>query len=269
MEQLLKLPELPYLFLFHYDGRMREAALHRISGELPSPFLFAAVALRLNDWAEPVRAAALACAERCFPLTPPDVVAGAATAVLLRHDSWGRWDREREVVEAAFARPDVGAGLADVLVNAETGPASRMLRAALKHDALDLHLQRLATEARQPSVRAVAVQTLADGRASWPAGSEWKWVDKSMGERIRVPKFGSRDIAALASRESVVRAAALDRSALVRRASLDALIRYSPGTEEARELAARLAMDPSRSVRERAAFILSRRKDIPSSTGPA
>lgn len=268
-EQLLKLPTLSYLFLFHYDGRIREAALQRISDGLPSSFLFAAVALRLNDWVEPVRAAAFACAQRCFPLTSPDVIAGAATAILLRHDSWGRWDREREAIETAFARPDVGGRVADVLVRAQTGPASRVLRAALKHEILDLHLERLAAEARQPSVRAVAVQTLADMRASWPAGMEWKWVDKSMGKRILVRRFESREITGLLPRESVVRAAAFDRSALVRKASLDALIRHDLGSDEAHELAARLAIDPSRSVRERAAFILSRRKEGPSPTGLA
>jgi hypothetical protein len=268
-EQLLKLPALSYLFLFHFDGRIREAALQRISGGLPSSFLFAAVALRLNDWVEPVRAAAFACAERCFPLTSPDVIAGAATAILLRQDSWGRWDSEREAIETAFARPDVGARLADVLLKAQTGPASRVLRTALKHDSLDLHLERLAAEARQPSVRAVALRTLADRRAVWPAGMEWKWVDKSMGERILVPRLGSREITSPSPSESVVRAAAFDRSALVRRASLDALIRHDPGSDDAHDLAARLAMDPSRSVRERAAFILSRRRETLSPTGSA
>src|SRR5438552_5596898 len=57
-EQLLHLPDARFLFLFHLDGRMREASLQRISGGLPSSFLFAAVAWRLNDWAEQVRAAA-------------------------------------------------------------------------------------------------------------------------------------------------------------------------------------------------------------------
>lgn len=264
-EQLLRLPRLSYLFLFHRDGRIREAALQRITGGLPSPFLFAAVTLRLNDWVGPVRTAAVACAQRCFPLTSPDVIAEAATALVLRHDSWGRWNREREAFEAALARPDMGARLADVILNAQTGPASRVLRMALKHDALDRHLERLAVQARQPSVRAVSVQTIADMRASWPIGMEWKWIDKSLGKRVRVPKFDCREITSSLPRENIVRAAAFDRSALVRKASLDALIRHNVESDEAHELAILLARDSRRPVRERAAFILSRSKVTPSS----
>ncbi|MFI0849082.1 hypothetical protein [Mesorhizobium sp. IMUNJ 23232] len=266
-EQLLRLPNLSFLFLFHSDGRIREAALQRISGGLQSPFLFAAVALRLNDWVEEVRSAAWACAQRCYPLTSPDVIAGAATALLLRQGSWGRWGGEREAIETAFSRPDVAARLADDLVNARTGPASKVLRAALKHDTLDPHLERLAAQAKQPSVRAMAVQTIADMRASWPAGLEWRWIDKSMGKRVPVQKFDWREITILLPRERTVRAAIVDRSALVRKASLDALIRRNLQSAETRELAVRLATDPARSVRERAAFILSRNNEPSSLTG--
>lgn len=257
-EQLLQVPHLQYLFLFHLDGRMREASLQRITGGLPSPFLFAAVALRLNDWVEQVREAALACANRCFPLTSPDVVAGAATALLLRQHSWGRWDKEREAIDAAFGRADVATRLTADLVESQTGPASRTLRFVLKNDAVDQHLERLSTEAKQPSVRALAVQTIADKRASWPAGMEYKWVDKSMGLRTRVPTFQSRDISLPLHGARVIRAAASDRSAIVRRASLDALIRNRLSSKDAQELASRLIADPSPSVRERASFILSR-----------
>ena len=136
-EQLLQNPDLAFLFLFHSDGRIRECALQRIRGALPSPFLFAAVAYRLNDWAEPVRAAALACAKRCFPQTQAGIIVAAAEALLLRQDSWRRWDREREVVEAAYARADVANALADFIRDSKTGPSSRILRLMLRRDVLD------------------------------------------------------------------------------------------------------------------------------------
>jgi hypothetical protein len=265
-EQLLQLPDLKYLFLFHLDGRIREASLQRITGDLPSPFLFAAVALRLNDWAEEVRKAALACANRCFPLTSPTVIAGAAGALLLRQHSWERWGKEREAIDAAFTRTDVVARLASDLVKAQTGPAARILRSVLQHEAVDQHLERLAAEAKQPSVRSLAVQTVADMRASWPVGSEWKWVDKSMGVRKRVPSFEFRDISLPLAGASIIRAAASDKSVVVRRASLDALIRHRLGSEEAQELASRLRTDASPSVRERADFILSRHAEIAASS---
>lgn len=266
-EQLLQIPDLRYLFLFHLDGRIREASLQRTTGGLPSPFLFAAVAFRLNDWVEQVREAALACANRCFPLTSPDVIAGAAAALLLRQHSWGRWGKEREALDAAFKRADVAAGLTADLIEAQTGPASRMLRFVLKHDAIDQHLERLAVEAKQPSVRALAVQTIADMRASWPAGMEYKWVDKSMGLRTRVPRFEFRDISLPLGRANVIRAAASDRSAVVRRASLNALIRHRLGSMEAQELASQLKVDASSSVRERAEFILSQHAQTDASSG--
>ncbi len=267
-EQLRKLPDLSYLFLFHNIGQIREAALRRIEEGLPSPFLFAAVVLRLNDWARPVRSAAFECAQRCFPMTPPEVIAEAATDLLLRQDSWQRWDSEREVVDTAFARPDVSARLADLILNAQTGPASRVLRAALKQDVLDPYLECLAGQAKQPSVRALAVRTIAEMKASWHAGSEWKWIDKSMGERVRVPVLASRALTLRPPRQAIVAAAALDRSALVRRAALDAVIPHPFSGDQMRELAGRLTSDPSRSVRERAVFILSRHPETPSSAGP-
>ncbi len=169
-EQLLRVPGLQFLFLFHLDGRIREAALQRVTGGLQTPFLFAAVSIRLNDWVEPVRTAAVACAKRCFPLTSADVIANAATALVLRQESWGRWGGEREALDATLARPDVAKEFANVLCDAKTGPASRILRLVLKNSAIDPHLAHLAVNARQPSVRAMAVQVIADMRASWPTG---------------------------------------------------------------------------------------------------
>lgn len=259
-EQLLQLPQLAYLFLFHSDGRTREAALQRISGGLPSPFLYTAVAYRLNDWAEPVRAAAFACAQRCFPLTAPEVIAAAAEALLLRQDSWGRWGKEREVIDAAFGRPDVASSLASLLCQARTGPASRILRSVLKRDAMDQHLQTLAAEAAQPPVRALAVQALATGKATWVAGTEWKWIDKSMGRRLRVPGYESRELSPIADPARVIELAARDRSAVVRRTALAALIGDYLDTEQAKAIATQLQADTSPSVRERAQFVLCKRK---------
>jgi hypothetical protein len=257
-EQLLRLPNLRYLFIFHRDGRMREAALHRITGALESPFLFAAVAMRLNDWAQPVRVAALACTKRCFPLTSADVIANAATSLVLHQDSWGRWGVEREAMETTLARPDVAEELARILCEGQTGPVSRIFRRVLKNSSIDPHLPQLAANARQPWVRAVAVQAIADMRAAWLVGREWQWIDKSMGRRARAPKFDFRDIKLSFDKAGVIRAAASDASPIVRRAALTAVIQHWRGRNEAHELALTLRSDPSPSVRERAAFILSR-----------
>ena len=116
----------------------------------------------------------------------------------------------------------------------------------------------LAATARQPWVRAVAVKAIADARAGWQVGWEWKWIDKSMGRRAREPKFNFRNVDLPLDKLAVVRAAASDTSPIVRRAALTALIQHWHGSCEAEELASTLSTDRSPSVRERAAFILSR-----------
>jgi len=104
------------LFLVPRDGRLREAASRKLSGGLPTPFVFAAVALRLNDWAAPVQKAAIQCASRCFPFTNRDIVALAATVLLIRQVSWKRWSGEREALDEAFGRSDVAEHLIGLLI---------------------------------------------------------------------------------------------------------------------------------------------------------
>ena len=257
-EQLLRTPGLEQLFIFHRDGRLREAALLRLSGGLPNSFLFAAVAWRLNDWAPPVRAAAVLCARRCFPATAPAVVAATAKALLVRRLTWVRWAHERQPLDEAFDRADVTKYLASIFIQTRTGPVATMLRHALSRPAIDIYLDEIARRAVQPTVRAVALETLIDRRAKWPIGYAWEWIDKSMGLRRRVIAFDNRGIDIATSRGALITRGVHDRSALVRRVALDAVMRHLPGTSEGQEYAAKLAEDRSSSVRERAAFVLRR-----------
>jgi hypothetical protein len=257
IEQLLRTPKLEILFLFHRDGRLREAALRKLSGGLPTPFIFAAVALRLNDWVAPVRKAAVQCAGRCFPITNPEVVAQAAAVLLVRQVSWKRWSDEREVLEEVFARADVAQHLAGLLMRKATGPLARILRFALRRPAIDAHLDRIAHEAVQPSVRAVALEALINRRSEWPSGYAFQWVDKSMGLRRRVTVFDHRELEVGGSRSTLIARGIRDRSPAVRRIALDGVMRHLSQTTEGRDYAALLAADRSRSVRERAEFILS------------
>lgn len=257
-EQLLRTPGLEKLFIFHRDGRLREAALVRLSGGLPNPFLFAAIAWRLNDWAAPVRAAAVLCARRCFPATAPAVVAATARALLVRRLTWARWAHERQPLDEAFSRADVAKYLADIFIQSRTGPAATMLRHALRSPAIDLYLDEIVRRAVQPVVRAVALETLVDRRAKWPIGYTWEWIDKSMGLRRRVIAFDNRDVDIATSKGDLITRGVHDHSAAVRRVALDAVMRHLSRTSEGQEFAAKLAEDRSSSVRERAAFILRR-----------
>ncbi len=257
-EQLLKRPELAGLFLFHRDGRLRELALKHFAGGLSSPFLFAAVACRLNDWAEPVREAAEACATRCFPQTDAEIVARSAEALLVRSDSWGRWGGERQILDQAFSRADVAEALAELLIAQTRGAGTRTLRFALRGPALDQYLMRVAFEAVQPSLRATAFAFLIDGKASWPSGYGWRWVDKSMGERKREIVYAERALTVMHNRSQLIAKAVDDRSAVVRRVGLDGVIRYLKELPEATDYASKMLADRSLAVRERAEFIMKR-----------
>lgn len=254
--QLLQTLGLEYLFVFHRDGRLREAALLKITGGLPSPFLFAAVLWRLNDWAEPVRQAAARCASRSFPITNPAIVALTAAELLVRQASWRRWREERSILNEVFGRSDVAAELANLMAVATTGPQASTLRYALRTPVLDQYLEQLAFNATQPSVRAVALRTLIDGKAEWPSGAAWRWIDKSMGLRRRETVFDQRSLTIAPPRAILIKRGIRDKSAAVRRVALTGVIRHILGTAEARAFAAPLQFDRSSSVREKAEFIL-------------
>lgn len=258
--QLLRTPGLEYLFMFHRDGRLREAALLKITGGLPSPFLFAAVLWRLNDWAEPVRQAAARCASRSFPVTNPAVVARTAAELLVRQASWRRWQDERSILDKVFGRSDVAAELANLMAAATTGPQASTLRYALRTPVLDQYLEQLAFDATQPAVRAMALRTLIDGKAEWPSGAAWRWIDKSMGLRRRETVFDHRSLTITPSRAVLIKHGVRDKSAAVRRVALTGVIQHMLGTEEAQAFAEPLQFDRSSSVRAKAEFILRHEK---------
>jgi len=255
-EQLHRVPELEFLFLFHRDGHVREAALRKIAVPIPSAFLFAALASRLNDWVPQVRAAAAECARRTFAITSPAVIAEAATVLLPRNSTWGRWAAERDLMDEAFARSDVTQNIADILTRRTTGPSAAILRQALRSAPMDSHLATLARDSIQPAVRAVAAQALIDGFASWASGWRWRWIDKSMGVRKAEAVFERRELSVLVDRTSQIEAALSDRSAVVRNAAIAGLIRYRDEIPNVRALAEPLLQDRSRRVRERARFLL-------------
>lgn len=254
--QLERVPELKFLFLFHKDGYVREAALRSLRSPLPSPFFFAAIAWRLNDWVSQVREAAAECASYCFPITPPAIIAEAALTLLARENSWGRWTGEQNALRAAMKRPDVAKDLATIVSTRPTGPMTTVTRYALREEGLDPYLEMLARGAVQPAVRAVAAQVLIDGYATWPSGWVWRWVDKSMGSRRRETTYSQRTLSRDVPRIPIIEASAIDQSAIVRRVAASSIIRHEIDPAAARRIAEPLLGDRSPSVRERAEFIL-------------
>lgn len=260
-DRLRSIERLEFLFLFHRDGRMREAALRKITGPLPSAFFFSVVTWRLNDWAEPVRQAAVECAARTFPSTSARVVAQAACVLLTRQATWGRWGGERNILNAAFERRDVASCLADIIGASATGPMASPLRQALRADGMDAHLRRLAVDAVQPAVRAAAIQTLIKGRAEWPVGWRWRWIDKSMGVRRRETAFATRPLAVRTDTESTIMLGLRDRAATVRSAAMSGLMQERSAVADARALASAMLDDRSPAVRERAEFVIGRAEE--------
>lgn len=254
---LLKMnPDYAWLFLFHYSGYVREEALHAIQAPPASPFFFAAIAWRLNDWVEQVRQAATDCAMRVLPRTDPAVAATAALYLLDRQFAWGRWSDVSQVLHATFSDKKVIAALASHLRERTTGPLATCLRYALKYPNIDEHLPSLAAEAIQPAVRSVAYQCLLTGKATWPAGHDWAWIDKVYGIRRRVPKLETRPLNGSPDVADLIRQGICDRSPKIRRVAANALTEARKHLPDADQLIGILATDASPSVRSWADFML-------------
>lgn len=256
LQLLGKNPDYAWLLLFHPSGYAREAALDSIDGPPTSAFFFAALAWRLNDWVGPVRKVAQRCAERVLQQTSADVAAKAALYLLDRRLVWGRWTDEANVLDSVFGRRDVIAGLAAHLQEQSTGAVATCLRSASRYPDIDEHLPRIATAAVQPSVRAVAYQWLIAGKATWPVGYEWAWIDKVYGLRRRIPVLASRDIQATRPAAEWIREGIRDKSLFVRKVAADALVGARAQVPDADNLIAQLAKDRSPAIRSRADFML-------------
>ncbi|MGG6893705.1 hypothetical protein [Rhizobium sp. BR 315] len=254
---LKKTPGLEFIYIFHGDGYLREASLNKITGGLQSPFLAAAVMWRMNDWVAPVRTAAYFCAQRVFPLTPPDIIARAALDLLRRQRVWERWgEPERSMIGELYARPDVTGELAKLLIQQTTGPTPSTLRHALRMPLLDAHLRDISTKSVNPVVRAIATEALIDRTAKWRSGFRWDWIDKRYNLKRRIPTYSYRELVCTVSPAEVADRAILDRSPLVRRVVLDSVGRNSLPIDAGQHYARQVEFDQSAAVREAAAFIL-------------
>lgn len=258
-ELLKTLPDAAYLFLFHKNGYLRQAALERVAGPVPTPFLAATLAWRRNDWVRQVRQSAEAAIARCLPMTPAEVLAPFYLETTRVRSTWQRWhDRNVLTLDAHAGRPDVAAQIARELAERLTGPLPSWARKLTRLVAFDGYLEMLAREARVPGVRAVAVEALASNRVAWEEGFETYWISKPDGIRGRRPLIRQRALTVTCDSETVLRLGLADRSAEVRRAALRAIIATRLGDAALSEWVKPLVTDPSPSVRAKAGFILER-----------
>lgn len=259
LKLLQRTPGLEFIYIFHSSGYVREASLNKITGGLQSPFLVAAVMWRMNDWVAPVRAAAFRCAQRVFSLTQPETIARAGLDLLKRQYGWERWgELERSMVNDLYARPDVTAELASLLIQQTTGPTPSTFRHALRTPLFDAHLEDISSKSVHPMVRAIAVETLIDRSAKWRSGFRLEWVDKRYNLKRWIPTYSQRELVCSASPREIADRAILDRSPFVRRVVLDSVGRNSLPADVGRQYARQVEFDRSGAVREAAAFILRR-----------
>ena len=256
--QLKLSPDLAYLFIFHRDGYLREAALRSLERPMPGAFFATAIAWRMNDWVQQVRDAATACAARTFAISSPEVLADSAWALFDRQNTWSRWGTDRDILREIIIRPDVTHLLLEQIISSGSGPAPRLLRQILRGPALDEHLHRIARESTQPSVRAVAAQTLLEGHAAWIVGWQRRWIDKTYGISERVPKYQKRPLQHAPPRSELIDMLLADKSAMVRRVALDGAIKFALDTDKARAWGEAALRDRSASVRERGEYIVGK-----------
>jgi hypothetical protein len=255
-ELLQENPDYAWIFLSHPDGRLREAALRAIKILPPAPFFLTAVAWRLNDWVWEVRQAAEQCLQRVSSQITSSVAADAAPYLLARRFVWRRWSNETRVLDLIIARDDVLAVLASHFETQRTGALGVLLRQALRFPKFDRYLPRLAAHAAQPSVRAVAYQSLISGKVSWPVGFDRVWIDKVFNKHRRVPRLERRDVQREQPVADCVAAGIHDRSAFVRKIAADAMIAVRSEIPDEAPLVAALAKDRNSAVRSRADFML-------------
>ncbi len=249
-------PEIAPIFIFHRDGFVRQAALETLNDPPDSPFMLAALAWRLNDWAEPVRAAAAMCASRVFPRIAPAVAVSASYFLLDRWRNWGRWEAIGvSLVDQIFDRPEVMAALIQRFFCVSIGPLGTEFKYAARGPKIDAYLLGLAKKAKNPVVRAISIRMIAEGYAFWPVGFQREWIDKRFGISKRVVEYARRPLTLTYEVDALIAESIRDRSALVRRAAADALINRRKNFPRIEEAIALLARDRSGAIRERADFL--------------
>lgn len=247
------------LFLFHGDGRLRAAALEKLRGGVGSSFILAAVALRLNDWADMVRPVAWSCLSDVILRSPRDIVAGGLLAIWSKFDVWIRW-KDQDRLIALLSRPEHIDLLVEALLQVRAGAVAGLVRPLLARGVLDKALWRLAQHARHPVVRALAYEVVLYGGHRSVSAWEDRWIDKTALYGVRVPVAWTVKPAngPLPPQGDAMILAATDRFALVRKTAALVLIQIRDQLPNAAEIARTLGADRNKSVREMGLYVAGR-----------
>jgi hypothetical protein len=239
---------------------VRERVLRSLASPAPNSFFFALAARRLNDWVPQVRSAARETIPILARISDPGHVADALYVLLATWTTWGRLeDPDKDVLAELASIDEVATRLVDRIASAAMGPAATVFAQALRSAALDKHLNRMATKAIQPSVRATAHRTLLLRKAIWLKAREWKWTDVRYCQGRMQNIFGERAVDSAPDLASALDLALADHSSIVRRVAAHALVREVDSLGNAAlPWAHRLTTDKYPSIAERGAFVIER-----------
>lgn len=268
IKALEKVPRLAFVFMFHGDGRVRQQALRKLQGPLPTSANVYGLFWRLNDWVPQVNQEAYDAFERVMPATPAKVIAPALLAVLPHLNSWGRWSRKGpEAVRKILHRPDVSAVLLDTLKESRQSNLGILFRELSKDSWIDPYIIDMFRAAPLPHIRAMALEMMISQKARWPTGEVARiWIDRSMGEYRTEPVFQQRDLSVTEDPIKLLRAGAMDRSAIVRRYAADGVIALRDRMDlrdDLETIALILDNDPNIGVRNRINFFRRKRHEMP------
>lgn len=252
--------DLVWLYLFHGDGRWRVKALNEIKVAPQSAFGLVTLIYKLNDWVPQVREAAEACALRVFPQVRAEVVAEAANGFVTVFPHWRR-SESSAVLIALLNREDVILALKQRLLSGTEGAAASMLRSLAVLRGYHSMLPELAQAALQPSVRVLALKWCLAGTIisyDYSGLQEKIWIDRVRGTfRWRWP-ICRTPLSITTEFIPLLETGLMDRSAMVRKAAMWALLEHPDLWENHPQCIERLGADRSKVLKEAAAYIKSK-----------
>lgn len=253
-----RVPQVSWLNLFDFNGYQRQGALEQVRGPLHSAFELVALIDQMNNWVGPVREAAGGALRRCLPSVPVELLAQAAAYLLPQIESWRRWDvSTAEGVRALLTAQPIIENMVETVCSPTTVRSARLVRSLLKEDKADRYLERLASHAYDPSVRALVLRALIEREVRWIVSYRYQWIDKTLGLRRLVPEYAARPLSVAPSREDLIVCALKDRAAAVRASAVDGLIAHRGALDLALvAIAVKLGVDKSARVRSRADFLM-------------
>ncbi|CAM0555330.1 hypothetical protein EHLJMEHL_04919 [Vreelandella titanicae] len=251
---------LSWLDLISWDGYKRERTLRALSGALPNAFIFSLILRRLNDWVPQVREAAREKLPEIARVSNPQHVAEALCAALPHWGAWGRIEEaDKNVLLGIIDEERIAESLRHKLISSTSGPMPSLFAQFGRTSILDGKVEKIASCAIQPSVRAKAYRSLFERRITWVEGWKFEWVDIRYCESQLAPIISERPLNVQTSLIELLQRSAEDRSSLVRRVSAEVLIRELEHLGVVgRELAERFASDKSPTVAERGVFAVKK-----------